>query len=209
MSTTTKSAQNTPQSSLSPLNSDSRDAGALELGVESAWTRDDTFVTGVERTDSLEVEPSASDLLPAMSVGGALGAPQNSSTPLINLDDAVHTETLLDAGAGTNESTQMSIAPLLGSVNGLGPSMLFSTENDGPEIYVHRSPSTGHLSEAVSWSDLPDNGEIGDVPEFPILRPTINSPSAPSTPRIPAALKGKGIDPEINKNPIDEMDPKD
>jgi hypothetical protein len=103
----------------------------------------------------------------------------------------------------------MSIAPLLGSVNGLGPSMLFSTENDGPEIYIHRSPSTRHLSEAVSWSDLPDNGEIGDVPEFPILRPTINSPSAPSTPRIPAALKGKGVDPEINKKPIDEMDPKD
>ncbi|KAJ8580558.1 hypothetical protein M405DRAFT_869391 [Rhizopogon salebrosus TDB-379] len=144
-----------------------------------------------------------------MSAGGALGAPQNSSTPLINIDDAVHTETLLDAGAGTYESTPMSIAPLLGSVNGLGPSMLFSTENDGPEIYIHHSPSTGHLSEAVSWSDLPDNGEIGDVPEFPILRPTINSPSAPSTPRIPAALKGKGVDPEINKKPIDEMDPKD
>ncbi|KAJ8592741.1 hypothetical protein M405DRAFT_859535 [Rhizopogon salebrosus TDB-379] len=67
MSTTTKSAQNTPQSSLSPLNSDSRDAGALELGVESTWTRDDTFVTGVERTDSLEVEPSASSLYISLS----------------------------------------------------------------------------------------------------------------------------------------------
>ncbi|KAJ8592296.1 hypothetical protein M405DRAFT_60868 [Rhizopogon salebrosus TDB-379] len=152
MSTISKSAQSTPLSSLSPLNSESRDAGALELGVESAWTRDDTFVTGVERSDSLEVEPSAGDQLSAASAGGALGAPQNSSIPLHHVDDVVHSENFLDAGVGLDGSTPMSIAPLLGSVNGQRPSMLFSTVDDEPEIDVnHRSiPRASDTCQAQS-----------------------------------------------------------
>jgi hypothetical protein len=161
MSTIYKSAQSTPLSSLSPLNSESRDGGALELGAESAWTRDDTFVTGVERSDSLEVEPSAGDLLSAVCGGGALGAPQNSSTPLHHVDDVVHSENSLDAGVGLDGSTPMNTAPLLGSVNGQRPSMLFSTVDNEPEINVNHSPSVGHLSNAVSWADLPDDDEIG------------------------------------------------
>jgi hypothetical protein len=55
-----------------------------------------------------------------------------------------------------------------------------------------------------SWSDLPDDGDLGDVPEFPVINPmSPQSPapvavidSRPSTPHIPAELKGKQVEPD-------------
>jgi hypothetical protein len=55
-----------------------------------------------------------------------------------------------------------------------------------------------------NWADLPDDGDLGDVPEFPVINPTSSqSPahvavidSRPSTPRIPAELKGKQVEPD-------------
>jgi hypothetical protein len=66
------------------------DAGTLELGVESTWTRDETFVTVAEQSGSLRVEPSTSDQLSAVTAEGALGAPPNPSTPLTNVNEVVH-----------------------------------------------------------------------------------------------------------------------
>ena len=87
MPKTSRSTKNATPSPLSPLSSVSRDAGALELGVESAWTRDDTFVARVEPSDSSQrAEPPTSDLLSASVVEGALGAPVDSSPPLVSVD---------------------------------------------------------------------------------------------------------------------------
>ncbi|KAJ8593756.1 hypothetical protein M405DRAFT_810409 [Rhizopogon salebrosus TDB-379] len=57
MSTTSKNAQSATPNSLSPSSRVSGDAGALELGIESAWTRDDFFVAGVELSESQRAEP--------------------------------------------------------------------------------------------------------------------------------------------------------
>ena len=85
MSKTSRSKNSTPQNSLSPSSRVSRDAGALELGVESAWTRDETYITGVERSDSQRAKPPTSDLLSAMDAEGATDAPEDSSPPLVSV----------------------------------------------------------------------------------------------------------------------------
>ena len=185
------------------------DAGTLELGVESTWTRDETFVTVAERSGSLRVEPSTSDQLSAVTAEGALGAPPNPSMPLTNVNEVVHAEDHLDAGVSPNGSTPMIIAPLLGSANGQTRSLLFSTENNQNENNIYRPPSTSHLSNIVSWADSPDDGEIGEVPEFPVLEPIRGSPSITSTPRIPSELKGKGVEQRDKKTPTAELNPKD
>jgi hypothetical protein len=52
---------------LSPSSRVSGDAGALELSIESAWTRDDFFVAGVELSESQRAEPPTGDLLSAIA----------------------------------------------------------------------------------------------------------------------------------------------
>jgi hypothetical protein len=198
----------------SPLSSNhaserSIDAGTLELGVKSAWTWDETFVTVAERSGSLRVEPSMSDQLSAVTAEGALGAPPNPSMPLTNVNEVVHAEDYLDAGVSPNGSTPMIIALLLGSADGQTRSLLFSTENNQNENNIYHSPSTSHLSNIVSWADSPDDGEIGEVPEFPVLEPIRGLPSITSMPRIPSELKGKGVEQCEKKTPAAELNPKD
>ncbi|KAJ8580626.1 hypothetical protein M405DRAFT_847519 [Rhizopogon salebrosus TDB-379] len=187
------------------------DTGTLELGVESTWTWDETFITMIEWSGSLRVEPSTSDQLSAVTAEGALGAPPNSSTPLTYVNKVVHTEDPLDAGISPNGSTPMIIAPLLGtrSANGQTQSLLFSTENGQNENYIYCPLSISHLSNVVSWADSPDDGEIAEVPEFPVLEPIRRSPSITLTPQIPSELKGKGVEQHKNKAPITELNPKD
>jgi hypothetical protein len=135
-----------------------------------------------EQSGSLRVEPSTSDQLSAVTAEGALGAPPNPSMPLTNVNEVVHAEDHLDAGVSPNGSTPMIIAPLLGSADGQTRSLLFSTENNQNENNIYRPPSTSHILNIVSWADLPDDGEIGEVPEFPVLEPIRGSPSITSTP---------------------------
>jgi len=61
-----------------------KDAGALEHGVPGAWTRDETFVTGVERSSSMMAEPSTDGQLNISharnsSVGSAVGAAKSAA----------------------------------------------------------------------------------------------------------------------------------
>ncbi|KAG2343174.1 hypothetical protein BDR05DRAFT_948285 [Suillus weaverae] len=73
-----------------PMSMKSVDVGTLKLGVESAWTQDDTFVTGIDQSESIHAEaPSSgpidqtmSDLGAAETAVGALDAPVTSSTLL-------------------------------------------------------------------------------------------------------------------------------
>lgn len=48
-----------PPASL-PASVESVDAGVLELGIMSAWTHNDTFVTSVEQSESVRAEPPSS-----------------------------------------------------------------------------------------------------------------------------------------------------
>ncbi|KAG2150797.1 hypothetical protein DEU56DRAFT_908436 [Suillus clintonianus] len=133
------------------------DGGALKLGVESSWTRDDASVTGVEWSDSQWAEPPTSDQLTNENVDRALGAPVEMSTPLENVGDE---------GEG---STFMSISPLLGSVAGQPSPILFSSINRLSQNNNH----TSDMRSPIIWSDLVDDEEdIGEVPEFPVLEPS-------------------------------------
>lgn len=120
-----KSAQNTPLSSLSPLNSEGRNAGTLKLGVENAWTRDDTFVTGVELSDSQRAEPPTDDQLSVIIAEGTPGVPEESSIPLISIAGKDLEKNLL-LSEDSLGSVPMSMSSLLGSVVGLHPWNLFS-----------------------------------------------------------------------------------
>ncbi|KAG2114387.1 hypothetical protein DEU56DRAFT_919598 [Suillus clintonianus] len=103
----------------------------------------------------------------------------------------------------------MSISPLLGSMAGLVHSRLeFAAHRSAgsSEDLIENKNLDNHGIEPdkrvnspyanFSWADSPDNdNELGDVPEFPVLRPNVADPSAHSTPRIPFDDKGKMIDP--------------
>jgi hypothetical protein len=122
MSKTSRSKSSTLQNSLSPSSRVSCDAGALELGVESAWTCDNTFVTGVKWSDSQRAEPPTSGLLSTIDAEGALGAPEDSSPLLISVDGndlEIKRIPLVDDQDYSSEP--MSLSPLLGSIAGLRP----------------------------------------------------------------------------------------
>jgi hypothetical protein len=81
-------------------------------------------------------------------------------------------------------SATMSISPLLGSVQGL------HTLHIRPQGSRNVNFTLGN--DQISWFDLPNDGDLGEVPEFPVLSPEIETRN--STPRIPADLKGKGVE---------------
>lgn len=137
----------------------SDDAGALELGVESAWTRNDSFVAGADRDSSRWGEPPTDRL---RDLGGAECSPRESPVLALEAPDASSTP------VPTGSDDVKSLTPLMVA-----------------------SPLGGTVKN-LSWAELPDDGELGDVPQFPLLSPS--RPSSPSTPRIPAELKGKGVD---------------
>jgi hypothetical protein len=200
MSKTSRSKSSTPQNSLSPSSRVSRDAGTLELGVKSAWTRDETYITGVERSDSQRAEPPTSDLLSAMDTEGAQGAPEDSSPPLVSIDGndlKIKRIPLVDDQDYGSEL--MSLSSLPGSTAGLRPHKMSSP-------VTRQFENNTRLSDDISWADMPVNDDIGDVPEFlPPSRPS----SAPSMPRILTELKGKSVDPIERGNAIVKTMPKD
>ncbi|KAG1725369.1 uncharacterized protein EDB91DRAFT_1254842 [Suillus paluster] len=202
MPTRTAGNQSPHASTLTSAGAD--DAGALELGVQSTWTHDDNEVSGVDRSESINDKPPTSqqsDLsvawpwLPSTPLTSNEGNKQN--LPLKAVDD--------------ENLTIMSLSPLLNSLGerDLSPiryhvvspdenvyhSALFVPE---PE-YSEQFPK---LMSVFDWSDMPDNGDIGDVPEFPILDPIKKSPTAGSSPRIPTEAKGKLVDP-LERNGLD------
>ncbi|KAG1806722.1 uncharacterized protein HD556DRAFT_1436667 [Suillus plorans] len=70
-----------PLNSPIPMGGLSIDPGALDLGVESAWTRGDEVIAGVERSLSLGAKTPTSDQLSTDSWLGALGALSKISSP--------------------------------------------------------------------------------------------------------------------------------
>jgi hypothetical protein len=85
-------------SSLTPLtpSEPEKDEGALGHGVPGAWTQDDMFVTGVERSSSLMVEPSTDGQLSISharnsSSRSAVGAAEPAAALVVSsmVDDAV------------------------------------------------------------------------------------------------------------------------
>ncbi|KAJ8582027.1 hypothetical protein M405DRAFT_846680 [Rhizopogon salebrosus TDB-379] len=205
--------------SASPLTSvnpsvKSIDGGTLELGIKSAWARDNILVTGAEKTESLRAEPptsgrsdlSSSDVNSTGFVTGALDAPVAASTPLISNEN---NELILSPLTfGDQSSIAMNISPLLGSIDEYTSNIAKSDETPNLRIYpdLENTPKSPSHS---SWSDMPDDGDIGDIPEFPVLRPMEKPPSATSTPRIPAELKGKSVDPSERGKLLDTSVPKD
>ncbi|KAG2135343.1 hypothetical protein DEU56DRAFT_913449 [Suillus clintonianus] len=194
-------------SALSPLATSAQgdDAGALEIGIESAWTRNESFVAGADRESSQWAEPGTEPLRdlgdaersPKESQLGAMEAPIATSTPLA--DDGkggkMMPGALLDS-EGTSSSRAMSLEPVVVSKIGLASSGItydhFATavgSTNGDDA----RPNEGRI---LSWADEPDDGDLGDIPMFPILSP-IPTPR-PSTPRIPYEEKGKGVE-NVNK----------
>ncbi|KAJ8584107.1 hypothetical protein M405DRAFT_845373 [Rhizopogon salebrosus TDB-379] len=200
MSKTSRSKSSTPQNSLSPSSRVSCDTGTLELGIESTWTRDDTFATGVEWSDSQRAEPPTSGLLSAIDAEGALGAPEDSSPPLVSIDgNDLKIKRILLVDDQDYGSEPMSLSPLLGSIAGLRP-------HDMSSPVTRQFENNTRVLDDVSWADMPVNGDIGDIPEFP---PASRPSSAPSTLRIPSELKGKSVDPIERGNAIANKTPKD
>lgn len=146
------------------------DVGTLDLGVNSAWTHGDEVTAGVEWSLSQRAKPPTSDQLSSDSWLGGLGAPSKSSFSAPGISDD---------GAG---SAPMSISPILGSVVGLHTSCIVVGEtNKIVATSTDDEINTMPLAH-MSWFDLPDDDELGEVPEFPVLNPSICA--LESTPRI-------------------------
>ncbi|KAG0697909.1 hypothetical protein DFH29DRAFT_878387 [Suillus ampliporus] len=188
-----------PRSSPAPTSGLSQDGGTLELGIESAWTRDEMFATGVERSDSLRAEPPTSDQLSTNSLMGALEAPSEYNSPPVIRMESVPLETPLIVSEDSGGSAMMSISPLLESVVGQrylrSEQPLPSTTVPIPHDHGRHSPRP---SENLTWADLPNDDELGDAPEFLLLSPLIESQSVKSSPRIPYESKGKLPEPKEN-----------
>ncbi|KAG1793590.1 uncharacterized protein HD556DRAFT_1476806 [Suillus plorans] len=135
-----------PLSSPDPTGKTSVDAGTLDLGVDSAWTRGNEVTAGVERSLSQRAEPPTSDQLSSDLWLGALGAPSKLSLSAPGISDDV-----------------------VGEINKIDAT---STDEE-----INTMPSA-HMS----WFDLPDDDELGEVPEFPVLYPSVRA--LESTPQI-------------------------
>ncbi|KAG2103459.1 uncharacterized protein F5147DRAFT_809199 [Suillus discolor] len=159
-----------PLSSPDPTGRTSIDAGTLDLGIDSAWTCGDEVTTGVERSLSQRAEPPTSDQLSSDSWLGALGAPSKLSLSAPDISDD---------GTG---SAPMSISPILGSVVGLHTSRLVVGENNKNDASSVDDEVSTMLSAHMSWFDLPDDDELGAVPEFPVMSPSVRA--LESTPRV-------------------------
>ncbi|KAG0697854.1 hypothetical protein DFH29DRAFT_878446 [Suillus ampliporus] len=196
-----------PRSSPAPMSGLSQDRGTLELGIESAWTRDKTFATGVERSDSLRAEPPTSDQLSMNSLMGALGAPSDYNSPPVSRTGSDLLEAPLIVSEDSGGSVMMSISPLLESVVGQRYSHL---EQPLASMVVPKSHDHGRRSprpsEKLTWSDLPNDNQLGEVPEFLLLSPLIDPHSVKSSPRIPYESKGKLPEPKEN-NTDEKPDP--
>ncbi|KAG1768668.1 hypothetical protein EDD22DRAFT_843948 [Suillus occidentalis] len=178
-----------PLSSPPPMGGLSLEIGNLDNVVESAWTRDHKVIAGVNKSHSMRVEAPTSDQQSTDSWMEALGDPSNPNAPPRTADDPDNALSRdLELG-----SASMSISPLLGSVQGLHTSHI--------KPRVPKNVNFNSSNEHVSWFDLPDDDDIGEVPEFPVLSPEIHTRT--STPRIPSELKKKGID---RVGQVDERD---
>ncbi|KAG1793082.1 uncharacterized protein HD556DRAFT_1308813 [Suillus plorans] len=159
-----------PLSSPDPTGKTSVDTGTLDLGVDSAWTRGNEVTAGVERSLSQRAEPPTSDQLSSDSWLGALGAPSKLSLSAPGISDD---------GEG---SAPMSISPILGSVVGLHTSRIVVGEINKIDATSTDEEINTMPSAHMSWFDLPDDDELGEVPEFPVLYPSVRA--LESTPQI-------------------------
>ncbi|KAG2116099.1 uncharacterized protein F5147DRAFT_675968 [Suillus discolor] len=147
------------------------DPGALDLGVESAWTRGDQVTAGVKRSLSLRAEAPTSDQLSTDSWLGALGALSKISSPPTG-DGENASFKVNDDGEG---SAAMSVSPL-GSVVGLHTSQLVVCESKGVDFATANDNVNEFPHQSMSWLDSPDDKElVGEVPEFPVLSPSVRS----------------------------------
>ncbi|KAG2133736.1 hypothetical protein DEU56DRAFT_913853 [Suillus clintonianus] len=210
----------TPLSS-APASLKSVDAGTLELGVESAWTRDNTFVTGETGSESVRAEPPTNghstlldiDQLPSGTIPGAFDVPPvNRPLSVADKDKLEKHSPSIRGGAS---SVAMSLSPPLGQPDvaypkiGLLDSLQYQRARvANPEIRAH----TPRLTEVFDWADSPNDEELGEVPEFPTQAPNRdqrNAVSATSTPRIATELKGKEVDPLEKNKGTNTNPPKD
>ncbi|KAG1850430.1 hypothetical protein F4604DRAFT_1687117 [Suillus subluteus] len=153
-----------------PTSVRSVDASTYELGVQSAWTRDDAVVTGVEWSESTCAEPptsgptdqSGSDHMATDPIEEALDALVEPSTPLVS-EDGNGPKNSPEAGDGLG-SAEMSLSPPVVPI----------TEhehlaNNYPRMGLFDSLSDAHpheQSEIANWAEFLDGDEIGDIPKF-------------------------------------------
>ncbi|KAG1846135.1 hypothetical protein C8R48DRAFT_677930 [Suillus tomentosus] len=184
-----------------PTSEESVDAGALELGVESAWNLDDVSVSGLERSDSIRAEPpsgeptsqTGSDLAGAVIDGRTPSVPTALSTPLLD-NGGNELKDSPDDGDGLG-SVAMSISPPLAQCS--------EQERRYPQIGLldslryqyrrHDELDSDGLNEMPSWADLPINDDLGDVPDLKSNRQDKTIGMDAPSPRIPMHLKGKSV----------------
>jgi hypothetical protein len=184
-----------------------KDVGAPEHGVPGAWTRDDTFVTGVERSSSLMVEPSTDGQLSISharnsSGGSAVGAAEPAAALVVSsmVDDAVEK---------SSDEPRAHLANKISADDAIENTHPAMSDKSRSSFIITRRARDESANKKIgnkrnSWADLPDDGDLGDVPEFPVINPTSSqSPahvavidSRPSTPRIPSELKRKQVEPD-------------
>ncbi|KAG0697916.1 hypothetical protein DFH29DRAFT_1003341 [Suillus ampliporus] len=202
------------------------DAGTLELGVESAWTCDEMFVTGVEGTESLRAEPSTSGHgdLSSTEVNSseprtrALDAPVGISTPFLN--DEINEMEILPVAPDYEDSKSWILSPILRSINECSRSRIrYGHPTDEPINSPRINPSrasimldqgcTPRLSEILSWADSSDNNGLGEIPDFPVLSPVSHPASLTTDQHIPSDDKGKKVNRSEKQEPDSKNAPKD
>ncbi|KAG1825385.1 hypothetical protein EV424DRAFT_1345734 [Suillus variegatus] len=193
---------------LSPLTSipestESVDAGALELGVESAWTHDDNSVTGLEQSKSVQAEPpsseptnqTGSDLVARSPAVETLEVPQASNIPLLDNEENIPKNSPYESeGLG---SEAMSISPPNNHFENPGSQdirypqigLLESLRYQRQSRYTEENEPEDKTPSVSRWANYPeDDHEIGEVPKYLV------DESRASTPRIPSELKGKSVE---------------
>ncbi|KAG2111576.1 uncharacterized protein F5147DRAFT_771719 [Suillus discolor] len=189
---------------LLPTSEESVDAGALELGVESAWNLDDISVSGLERSDSVRAEPPSGE--PTDQTGSHLaGAVIDSRTPSVR---AASSTPFLDNG-GNKLKDSPDDGDGLGSVAmSISPPMVQSSEKEPLpardtqmglsdslryQYRRHDELDSDRLNEMPSWADLPINDDIGDVPDLKVSTQGNHAPYRAREAKLaPKAVKIEG-----------------
>ncbi|KAG1800818.1 uncharacterized protein HD556DRAFT_961031 [Suillus plorans] len=182
-----------------PTSEESMDAGALELGVESAWNLDDVSVSKLERSDSVHAEPpsgeptnqTGSDLDGAVIDGRTPCVPTALSTPLLD-NGGNELIAAPDDGDGLG-SVAMSISPPMAqnSEQGRKYPQIGLLDSLRYQYRRHDELNSDGLNEMPSWADLPIDDDIGDVPDLKGNRQDNTIGTGTQNPRIPMHLKGK------------------
>jgi hypothetical protein len=180
-------------STLTPLPSNGSEVsdGTHEHGAQSARILDVPFISGVERASSTMADASTD--------GQNSGVRNAENSPVGSIASAVVPTAAPVLSSIVDDEGDI----VLTNVITAQPDEAIVTEGEDRQLFmIGRRPRSLSMNESPkhsqgSWADLPDDGDLGEVPEFYSLEPSVLGQIGlqPASPRIPAELKQKDIDP--------------